>query len=259
MLTRIRHAAVPAVALVLALGTRAASYDGGVVANGGELVGTVRYTGPLLPPLEVVVPADQRACGQTVPSHIFRVGQTRGLRDVIVTIEGIASGKAISLQTPAALTSIKCQFEPHVKAVPVGAKLELRNDDPIPHNAHGVLDGARTLFNVALPIRGFHLPEVMSTPGLVTVRCDAGHTWSGAYILVLDHPYSAVTDSMGAFSISDIPPGSYRVKAWHEMGGAQEREVTIRAAARTDLAFEYATAPTLPADVRPTPPSEDED
>jgi len=253
-----RRAAALAVVLVLLAAARAPSYQETPVTNGGELAGSVRYSGPLLPPLEAVVTAEQRDCGTTIPSHLFRVGNTRGLRDVIVTIEGISTGKALSLEARAVLANRKCQFEPHVQAVPVGVKIDLLNDDPISHNAHGVLDGTRTLFNVALPIKGFRLPKVLSAPGLVSVRCEAGHTWAGAYILVVDHPYYAVTDSMGAFSMSDVPPGTYRVKAWHESVGTQEQEVTIRPAARTDLAFDYSTAPTLPTDVRPTPPSEDE-
>ncbi len=257
-MTSIRRGAALAVALVLAAAAGAVPYQETPVPNGGQLAGSVRYSGPLLPPLESVVTADQRDCGPTVPSHFFRVGSTRGLRDAIVTIEGISAGKALSRETRPVLANRKCQFEPHVQAVPVGSKIDLVNEDPISHNAHGVLDGARTLFNVALPIKGFRLPKVLTAPGLVSVRCESGHTWMGAYILVVDHPYYAVTDSTGTFSMTDVPPGTYRVKAWHEAVGTQEQEVTIRPGSRTDLAFEYATAPTLPADVRATPPPEDE-
>jgi hypothetical protein len=33
---------------------------------------------------------------------------------------------------------------------------------------------------------------------------------------VHDSPYVAVTDERGAFTIDDVPPGSYRVTLWHE-------------------------------------------
>jgi protocatechuate 3,4-dioxygenase beta subunit len=37
-----------------------------------------------------------------------------------------------------------------------------------------------------------------------------------AYILFAEHPYYAITDSEGKYEIEDIPPGTYKVKMWHE-------------------------------------------
>jgi len=48
----------------------------------------------------------------------------------------------------------------------------------------------------------------------VRVLCDA-HTHMSAWILVHDNPYVAVTDTHGAFRITDVPPGTYRVTLWH--------------------------------------------
>jgi hypothetical protein len=50
-----------------------------------------------------------------------------------------------------------------------------------------------------------------------------------AYIVITEHPYHAVTDAYGAYEISDIPAGSYRLKIWHERLGAQEKQVEIKA------------------------------
>jgi len=33
---------------------------------------------------------------------------------------------------------------------------------------------------------------------------------------VVQHPYFAVTDAAGRFRLDDVPPGRYRVYAWHE-------------------------------------------
>jgi hypothetical protein len=51
----------------------------------------------------------------------------------------------------------------------------------------------------------------------------------------IDNPYYAVTDSDGSFSIGALPPGIYRVKAWHPILGVQEREVTVEANGTTTL------------------------
>jgi hypothetical protein len=37
-----------------------------------------------------------------------------------------------------------------------------------------------------------------------------------AEILVVSHPYYAVTDESGNFELTDVPPGQYQIVAWHE-------------------------------------------
>lgn len=45
---------------------------------------------------------------------------------------------------------------------------------------------------------------------------DAIHPWMSAWWLILDHPYFAVTDEDGNFTIRDVPTGSQEVVVWHE-------------------------------------------
>jgi hypothetical protein len=37
-----------------------------------------------------------------------------------------------------------------------------------------------------------------------------------AEIMVVPHPYYAVTDESGRFELTDVPPGQYEIVAWHE-------------------------------------------
>jgi hypothetical protein len=37
-----------------------------------------------------------------------------------------------------------------------------------------------------------------------------------AEILVVRHPYYAVTDEHGKFTLTGVPPGEYQIVAWHE-------------------------------------------
>ncbi len=50
-----------------------------------------------------------------------------------------------------------------------------------------------------------------------------------AYILVFSHPFFAVTDADGQYSIADVPSGSHTVTVWSELGQAQPRRVTLGA------------------------------
>ena len=56
----------------------------------------------------------------------------------------------------------------------------------------------------------------MPTVGLANVRCNGGHNWMNAAILVVPHPYYAVTDETGKFELTNVPPGDYEIVAWHE-------------------------------------------
>jgi hypothetical protein len=75
------------------------------------------------------------------------------------------------------------------------------------------------VFNIAQPIKGQRTTinaASFRTPGILMATCDAGHPWMSAYIVVAEHPYYAVTDAGGKFTLNDVPPGSYTVVMWHE-------------------------------------------
>ena len=44
-----------------------------------------------------------------------------------------------------------------------------------------------------------------------------------AEILVVPHPYYAVTDESGRFELPDVPPGQYEIVAWHEAQSVPNR------------------------------------
>jgi hypothetical protein len=45
-----------------------------------------------------------------------------------------------------------------------------------------------------------------------------------AEMMVVPHPYYAVTDESGHFAFSDVPPGTYQIVAWHEGWGLAGKE-----------------------------------
>ena len=69
-----------------------------------------------------------------------------------------------------------------------------------------------------------------------------------SWVLVQDHPYFAVTDSKGNFTIENIPPGTYEVIAWQEkfkMKRAITKTIEIKDSAETvqDFVFVKPQAP----------------
>jgi hypothetical protein len=128
-----------------------------------------------------------------------------------------------------------------VQVASVGQFVLLKNSDPILHTAHAYFAGAQPAFNVGLyPGRTSRKPLVAA--GLVQILCDV-HPWMSAYIMVTDHPYHAVSDIYGEYLISDIPPGNYRIKVWHESLGSEEKKVEVKAGASYGVDFVFKPTP----------------
>jgi hypothetical protein len=87
-------------------------------------------------------------------------------------------------------------------------------------------------------MKGARSARQIDDPGPYAVRCDV-HGWMQAVVRVDRHPFHAVTAESGAFRIEGIPPGRYRVEAWHERLGTRESEVVVKDGAATRLNFEY--------------------
>jgi hypothetical protein len=56
------------------------------------------------------------------------------------------------------------------------------------------------------------------------------------------NPYFAVTGPDGGFSITDLPPGTYDVVAWHPHMAIRSKRVTVPADGQADLSFEFDSA-----------------
>ena len=215
-------------------------YDEITVSNGGMIRGVVKVEGkiPALPPLQIT--KYKEVC-KDVPNETLIVGPGEGLRYAVVTIEGITKGKAVEREALHELDNVKCRFVPHVQVASVGQFIVFKNSDPILHTAHAFFVDGQPQFNIGLyPGRVSRKPLI--TPGIVKILCEV-HPWMSAYIIVTDHPYHSITDAYGEYQIGDVPPGTYRVKVWHESLGTQEKRVEVKAGASQTLNFTFAPSP----------------
>ena len=212
------------------------------VEHGGSLNGQILFDGQAPPPVTLPVHKNKEVCGESIPDESLLIDAQRGLKNVVVVLEGVHAVKG-SPALPALLDNKSCAFVPRVQTITVGQMLELRNSDFILHNVHARQNGYETVFNLGLPYwseKAYRFTQ----PGHVLIDCDVLHTWMRAHIIVTDHPYTAVTNAAGRFGISHIPPGAYRLRLWHERLGEQTRPISVRTAQETRVRFTY-TAETL--------------
>ena len=134
-----------------------------------------------------------------------------------------------------------CRYHPHVFGVQVNQPVEIVNSDPTLHNIHALPKG-NAEFNNGQPIQGMKMTHKFTAKEvMVPFKCDV-HGWMNAYVGVLDHPYFAVSDKDGKFSLKGLPPGTYTIEAWHEKLGAQTATVTLGAKETKDANFTFKAA-----------------
>jgi hypothetical protein len=150
---------------------------------------------------------------------------TRGLGNVVVSIllrgeEQLVLPPGVDLRAPQAIERIMIvdrNFVPHVAIVSAGSSLVVENVDDAGHPLHANLiqnepfsfalkpgETASVLIpqgeRLPVPIRGIIHPSL-------------------GYLVIADHPYIAVTDTHGRFSIPNLPPGEWTFRVWHERSG----------------------------------------
>lgn len=225
--------------LLLLFPAYARGYEGVAVPNGGTIRGFVKVLGkvPELPALEIF--KFKEVC-KNVPNERLVIGPDGGVRYAVVVLEGITKGNAVEREAINKLDNVKCRFVPHVQAASVGQWLVIKNSDRILHTAHATFEDGQPQFNVALP-PGKTVRKPLVSPGIVRIICEIRHTWMTAYVVVTEHPYHGVTDIFGEYEIRDVPPGTYRLRVWHEILGTQEKRVEVKSGSISEVGFTLST------------------
>jgi plastocyanin len=118
-------------------------------------------------------------------------------------------------------------FTPRLLGVPVGAIVEIPNDDTIFHNVFSV-SGPQP-FDLGQYRSGASQSRTFTQAGTYRVFCNI-HPNMSALILVVPTPYVAVTGGDGRF-VLDLPAGRYRLTAVSERAAPVSIEVTAEGGA----------------------------
>jgi hypothetical protein len=204
------------------------------VDDGGTITGTVKWSGPTPKAPKLPITKDASVCDPE--SHKVRdlerleISSDGGVANTVVFLKDITKGKAMDLpEAREHLDQKSCRYVPHIMLVPQGGNLEVKSSDPVLHTVH--MTGAASN-NIPFPMQNQVIPINLSRNGVVELKCNAGHVWMNAEILVVKHPYYAVTDEHGFFKLSDVPSGEYEIEAWHEGWQNMSEESVLDVAAQ---------------------------
>lgn len=153
------------------------------------------------------------------------------LKDFVIYIDGPVGEKPKPSAKPAIVETSRnkvtqegAQFSPHVLPIVAGTTVEWPNNDRIYHNVFSFSDAKQ--FDLGLYKSGDSKSVTFDKPGRVDVFCSI-HSTMSCIVLVMENPYFARADEKGAYAITNVPPGTYKLKAWHERLPPQEKEITV--------------------------------
>lgn len=259
MMTRIQFIAG---LLALVLGSPAFAYEEITVSDGGTIKGTVTLEGTVPKPkgYNLTTLPDPFYCGRISDGEgwrilqPFNVGPSKEFREVVVYLEGVTKGKAFESGGVPQIEAKDCLFLPFTTVVRDDQTVSVVNMDPVMHDIQAYETsnlGARVLFNVPLPMNpqhprsfkdrteaGLYHKHMAGPPSKQMVNLSKNrrifvmqcgfHAYMESWGVAVTNPYFAKTDEQGRFTITDVPPGTYKLVVWHPyIRTATEQTVTI--------------------------------
>ena len=174
-----------------------------------------------------------RSKGTPLPSNVYATRAVQqhdaaslpDIKNVVVYLKNVKYTGVL----PTTHAEIKQEHEtfiPRVVAITRGSTVDFPNDDPFFHDVFSLSSAAS--FDLGHYPPGQSRSEKFMKAGLVKVFCHI-HSQMSASILVLDHPYFAIPDLDGTFSLPDVPPGHYTIVGWHERIGERTAALDVEA------------------------------
>lgn len=191
----------------------------------GDLKITFKLKGDAPERQKLDVNKDVAFCGKfgLLDERLIVNKENGGIANVIVYVYTSSRGgtKLPKMDPPKnthTLANENCRFEPHILITQAGDTLKVTNPDTVGHNCNlSFLKNDAQNFTIAAGQEKSLLIE-LSEPAPIPVACNI-HPWMQAKLVVLDHPFAAVSDENGELVIKGLPAGDEVVfRANHEAG-----------------------------------------
>jgi len=207
------------------------------IVSAADITGTITLKGTPPKEVEIAPIMDDSTCGQmysTAPTtHFYLVGKNGEFGDVIISLKN-ADGSAITGKStganakPVVMDQKGCLYTPQILVIQTGQKLVIKNSDNCVHNVHSVSAAGNPDHNDAQMPGGADLTYTFPKPEMyLKYQCDV-HPWMFAWVSIFDHPYFAMSDKDGSFTIKNVPAGKYIVEANHRKLGVQTQTIEVK-------------------------------
>lgn len=216
----------------------------GGVAVGADGFGTIKgqfiYDGDVPKPTLQIKKGDATvkdaavcAANDLLTNELLVDPETKGIANVFIYLRSIDEDEihpdlVKSEKKELVMDQKNCRFYPHAMFVRTDQVVRVLSDDNCAHNTHTfpIRNNAVNFLMRPNDRVGQEVSNPVSEILPIQVKCDI-HPWMRAYWLILDHPYAAVTDAKGNFTIENLPEGKHSFRVWHERVGYIDRTYKV--------------------------------
>ena len=170
----------------------------------------------------------------------FKVSPDGGLKDVVVTIQQVDAGKPFN-KDPINIVAENCKFLPDVSIIRQGETFKVDNLDAVMHNSQVYQkERGKILLNIPIPAEEVSDGKITFKKHYKIMQMICGmHEFMQTWGYRVLNPYYSQTKIDGNFKIDNIPPGEYKLTAWHYLMKKQTQKIKIAAGETVDLSFVF--------------------
>jgi hypothetical protein len=188
----------------------------------GDLRGHFKAS-DLLPPRPAIQVAAGPCAAAPLDDESVVVDALGNLRNVVVALRKAPAEIAPSYAVTAGmavLVDFRCQPLPHVIALRTSQRLQLRNVNAFNVGLQFDVLRSKPQVPALAPGKLVELKFNQAEPQPVRFTSQT-HPWITGWVVVSDHPYTAISAADGTFTIHDLPAGvELEFTVWHEKVGA---------------------------------------
>jgi plastocyanin len=150
------------------------------------------------------------------------------IQEAAVYLVPVGAEQSFVADEPMVIDQVHLSFTPAVAIVRPGTELVFSNSDDVLHNVFGPSDGEWAGFDLGTYPQDESRSHVFQRPGLNVVLCHV-HPEMAMFVIVVPTTYRALSGPDGSFSLEGVPPGTYRLHAWHHRHWRNEyvTEITL--------------------------------
>lgn len=167
--------------------------------------------------------------------------ENKPLADMVVYIEPLAGQVVPSTQAEISIGQRDKSFTPYISVIQRHQKVSFVNHDDITHHIYSV--DSDNKFDFKIKAGKANAEQRFEKSAEIAMGCNI-HDWMSGYLLVLDTPYFAKTDSSGTAHISLVQKGRYKVVVWHpqlsSVNNRMEQEAVFEVNTNLALKLQHA-------------------
>ena len=170
----------------------------------------------------------------------FKVSPDGGLKDVVVTIQHVDAGKPFNKE-PINIVAENCKFLPDVSIIRQGETFKVDNLDAVMHNSQVYQkERGKILLNIPIPAEEVSDGKITFKKHYKIMQMICGmHEFMQTWGYRVQNPYYSQTKIDGNFKINNIPPGEYKLTAWHYLMKKQTQKIKIAAGEPVDVSVVF--------------------